>query len=75
MTSWVCRVRDQDVACDEYRWDEVDARGIYLCRVCHRCRDAKLSVYRPEVLTNPRYSHDEALYPDQDPYTFQVDDR
>lgn len=28
-----------------------DARGIELCRVCPECRDAKLSRYRPEILT------------------------
>ncbi len=32
-------------------WPEYDARGIYLCRVCDVCRDAKLSGYRPEILT------------------------
>lgn len=32
-------------------WDEVDAQGIYLCRVCEVCCDAKLARYRPEILT------------------------
>lgn len=32
-------------------WEEHDARGIYLCRVCDRCVDAKLAGYRPEILT------------------------
>jgi hypothetical protein len=32
-------------------WWEYDARGIPLCRVCEVCRAAKLSTYRPEILT------------------------
>jgi hypothetical protein len=46
-------------SCDEY-----DARGIYLCRVCPRCYDEKMSRYRPEVLTNPQYDCDEQIEPD-----------
>lgn len=32
-------------------WWEHDAQGIPLCRVCDLCRTAKLSRYRPEILT------------------------
>lgn len=32
-------------------WWERDARGIELCRVCDECKEAKLSCYRPEILT------------------------
>lgn len=32
-------------------WWENDARGIPLCRVCDECRAAKLSRYRPEILS------------------------
>ena len=32
-------------------WPEFDAQGIYLCRVCNVCKDAKLARYRPEILT------------------------
>lgn len=32
-------------------WPEYDAQRIYLCRVCDICREAKLSRYRPEILT------------------------
>ena len=35
----------------EPSWPEYDAQRIYLCRVCDLCRDAKLSRYRPEILT------------------------
>jgi len=31
-------------------WWENDGRGIPLARVCGKCRKAKLSKYRPEVL-------------------------
>lgn len=46
-------------------WRENDAQGIYLCRVCDVCKDAKLSRYRPEILT--RYSQadvDEPIEPE-----------
>lgn len=39
----------------ETYWTEYDARGIPLGRVCKVCMKAKLSKYRPEVLTNPNY--------------------
>ncbi len=32
-------------------WWEHDARGIPLARVCKVCRTAKLSRYRPEILS------------------------
>jgi hypothetical protein len=41
-----------------------DARGIELARVCAKCRKAKLSGYRPEVLSDPNYAADEAIEPD-----------
>jgi hypothetical protein len=31
-------------------WWEHDGRGIPLCRVCDKCREVKLSKYRPEIL-------------------------
>jgi hypothetical protein len=38
--------------CDKLdSWPEYDAQRIYLCRVCAICREAKLSRYRPEILT------------------------
>ena len=39
----------------EYSWFEHDARGIPLAKVCAKCKEAKLAVYRPEVLTDPQY--------------------
>lgn len=38
-----------------------DARGIPLSRVCAKCESAKLSKYRPEVLSNPDYDSDEPI--------------
>jgi len=32
-------------------WEEYDAQGIYLCRVCDKCEKAKLAQYRPKILT------------------------
>jgi hypothetical protein len=38
--------------CDRGKsWWEYDAQGIALDRVCDKCRTAKLSKYRPEILT------------------------
>jgi hypothetical protein len=30
---------------------QYDAQGIELCRTCNRCKQEKLSRYRPEILT------------------------
>ena len=48
----------------DYSWEEYDARGIYLCRVCDKCKDAKLSIFRQDVLTNSNYEADEPIEPD-----------
>lgn len=32
-------------------WEVYDAQNIYLCRVCEKCENEKLSRYRPEILT------------------------
>lgn len=45
-------------------WWENDARGIPLARVCTECKEKKLSVYRPEVLTNSQYEADEPIEED-----------
>lgn len=43
------------------RWAEYDARGIFLTYVCPVCRSAKLAEFRPDVLTDPGYWHDEPI--------------
>ena len=41
-----------------------DARGIPLCRTCDNCHDEKMKRYRPEVLDDPNYWHDEDIEPE-----------
>jgi hypothetical protein len=43
---------------------EFDARGIFLCYVCSKCRKEKLSRYRADVLTDASYWCDEAIEPE-----------
>ena len=38
-----------------------DARGIYLCQCCSKCKRDRLSRYRSEVLTNSDYYCDEPI--------------
>ena len=49
--------------CGSGDWPEAvhDARGIFVAYVCDKCRSDRLSGYRPEIFTNPRYSHDEPI--------------
>jgi hypothetical protein len=55
--------RPQQCPCGsgEYPDAHHDARGIFLCYACERCEKAKLSRYRPDVLTDPDYWHDEPI--------------
>ena len=60
-----CHVKGRHIVCKDYRHIEYDARGIALCEVCDRCETEKLSMYRPEVLTDPNYdTMGETLYED-----------
>lgn len=55
---------DDDLS-TEPSWAEYDAQGIYLCRVCSKCRKAKLSRYRPEILEGyDQGDVDEPIEPD-----------
>lgn len=40
-----------DASGHDVSWWENDAQGIPLCKVCDRCRAAKLAKYRPEILS------------------------
>jgi hypothetical protein len=40
---------------------QYDARGIFLCFTCEKCHDAAMKRYRPDVLTDPNYWHDEPI--------------
>jgi hypothetical protein len=42
-------------------WDEYDARGIYLTKVCDVCVAVKLKMFNNDVLTNPQYETDEPI--------------
>ena len=55
-----CRHEGQD------SWWEYDARGIELCKVCDKCRAAKLAQFRPDVLSDPQYWADEDIEPEPD---------
>lgn len=50
----------------ENSWEVYDARGIYLTRVCDRCERERLSGFRPDVLSDPNYWHDEPLGDESD---------
>lgn len=46
-------------------WWEYDAQGIPLCKVCDLCVTAKLSTYRPEILSGYTQADvDESIEPD-----------
>jgi len=48
---------------------EYDARGIELCKACPKCRRAKLSGYRPEILSGYDESDvDEPIESDEVPF-------
>jgi hypothetical protein len=52
-------------------WWARDAQGIELCRVCPECEEAKLSRYRPEILSG--YSQadvDEPIEPEPTCYPY-----
>ena len=49
------------VCARDRRWAEYDARGIFLCYVCDECVKEKLARYRPDVLSDPNYWHDEPI--------------
>lgn len=57
------RYREIECACGSGLIQEAqyDARGIYLCATCPKCEKEKLSQYRPDVLTDSNYWHDEPL--------------
>lgn len=48
----------------EYPEAQHDARGIFLCYTCDKCESRKLAAYRPDVLADPNYWHDEPIEED-----------
>lgn len=49
------------------RSERLDARGIFLTFACDHCWPEKSQQWRPEVLTDPNYDHDEPI-DDEDDY-------
>lgn len=45
----------------EPSWWQLDAKGIPLVRVCNKCKERRLKQYRPEVIYDPNYSHEEPM--------------
>lgn len=43
---------------------EYDAKGIPLARVCSKCKEKQLKVYRKEVLEDSNYECDEPIDPE-----------
>lgn len=43
--------------CGSGLWPErvYDARGIYVCKCCEKCRAEKMRGFRPEIFTDPGY--------------------
>jgi hypothetical protein len=61
--NWPHEMRLKDCPCGSglERSANQDARGIFLCYTCDKCHDEKMSRYRPDVLTDPDYWHDEPI--------------
>lgn len=55
----MARLQQCDCGSGQYPEAEYDARGIFLCYVCDKCRARKLGSYRPEVLTDSQYEADD----------------
>jgi hypothetical protein len=55
------RLRQFPCGSGEFPTAEHDARGIFLCYACDRCREKKLARYWPDVLSNPNYWHSEPI--------------
>lgn len=45
-------------------WELLDARGIYVSRVCEDCEEEKKSHYRPEIFEDSSYEIDEPIESD-----------
>ena len=55
--------RHQTCPCGSNKYPDAqhDARGIFLCYTCDKCHDEKMERYRPDVLSDPDYWHDEPI--------------
>lgn len=53
--------RKCDCGSGEYCEAHYDARGIFLVYACEKYKKEKLNRYRPDVLDDPNYWHDEPI--------------
>lgn len=60
----MARLRQCPCGSGEWPEEHYDARGIFLCYACSKCEKKKLSGYRPDVLTDVDYWHDEPIEED-----------
>lgn len=69
-------MRLQECPCGsgEFPGTRHDARGIFLCYTCSKCETRKLAGYRPDVLTDPNYWHEEPIEPDGDDWGGDYDE-
>ena len=58
--------RLQECPCGSHKFPDAqhDARNIFLCYTCEDCEAEKLSGYRPDVLVDADYWHDEPIEED-----------
>ena len=49
----------------EYPEDLYDARGIYCCSVCTKCKSKRRREFWAEIFTNPQYECDEPIEPEE----------
>lgn len=60
----IASLKDCPCGSGEMSRDMYDARGLYLARVCGVCIEQRMSAFRPEVLTDRNYDHDEPIEED-----------
>lgn len=61
MSAWFKEAKLCPCGSGEYREELHDARGIFCCFYCSKCEEEKKARYRPDVLTDPDYWHDEPI--------------
>jgi hypothetical protein len=61
----MARLQECPCGSGEYPEAQYDARGIFMCYTCSKCEKEKLAGYRPDVLTDPNYWHDEPIEEDE----------
>lgn len=54
-------VRTCDCGSGKEKFPQADARAIFLCYTCDDCHKTKMKRYRPDVLTDSNYWHDEPI--------------